>query len=51
MLVGTREIFRHLAGREPWEHAAAHRERFVEHRGARERDVPGQLLERHFPPR
>src|SRR6185436_20840511 len=45
ILRGTREIFAHLRGREPWRFAAAHRRRFADHRDARESDVPGQLLE------
>lgn len=42
---GTREIFDHLRerGRGPFD--AAHRERFADHRDARESDVPGQLIE------
>jgi hypothetical protein len=46
VVVGTRAIFRHLETVEPWEHAAAHRERFVEHADARESDAMGQLVER-----
>jgi predicted GNAT family acetyltransferase/glutaredoxin len=42
---GTREIFAHLRGREPWSLAASHRGRFHDHRDARETDVPGQLVE------
>jgi uncharacterized protein len=42
---GTREIFAHLRGRDPWQFAAAHRRRFVDHRDARESDAPGQLVE------
>ena len=42
---GTREIFAHLHGREPWRFAAAHRRRFADHRDARESDAPGQLVE------
>jgi uncharacterized protein len=44
-LRGTREIFAHLRELEPWQHAAAHRQRFADHRDARESDVPGQLVE------
>ena len=44
---GTRAIFAHLATREPWEYAAAHRRRYDEHRDARESDATGQLL-RYF---
>lgn len=42
---GTREIFAHLQSREPWGHAAAHRQRYADHRDARESDTTGQLLE------
>lgn len=42
---GTREIFAHLRGREPWRFAAAHHRRFAHHRDARETDVTGQLVE------
>jgi predicted GNAT family acetyltransferase/glutaredoxin len=42
---GTREIFAHLQTRDPWRFAAAHRQRFADHRDARESDAPGQLLE------
>src|SRR5205085_6602220 len=42
--VGTRRIFEFLETVEPWEHAAAHRERFVEHAPARESDAPGRLV-------
>ena len=44
---GTREIFAHLEEREPWRFAAAHRQRYADHRDARESDTTGQLLE-HF---
>jgi predicted GNAT family acetyltransferase/glutaredoxin len=42
---GTREIFAHLRGRDPWSFAGSHRGRFHDHRDARETDVPGQLIE------
>jgi uncharacterized protein len=42
---GTRAIFAHLATREPWPFAAAHRRRYADHRDARESDATGQLLE------
>jgi glutathione S-transferase len=42
---GTREIFRHLSGREPWKYAAAHRRRFAAHTEARVTDVPAQVLQ------
>ena len=45
ILRGTREIFAHLRGREPWRFAAAHRRRFADHREARESDATGKLLE------
>ena len=45
ILCGTREIFAHLRGREPWRFAAAHRRRFADHRDARESDAAGKLLE------
>jgi glutathione S-transferase len=51
IVAGWRAIFRELAGREPWEHAAAHRERFVEHADARRRDAQGELVERSGPRR
>ena len=42
---GTRAIFGYLQEREPWEHAEAHRRRFLDHRDARESDAPGRLVE------
>ena len=42
---GTRQIFLHLQGREPWRFAAMHRRRFADHRDARESDAAGQLVE------
>ena len=42
---GTRAIFGYLQEREPWEHADAHRRRFLDHRDARESDAPGRLVE------
>jgi predicted GNAT family acetyltransferase/glutaredoxin len=42
---GTREIFNQLRERNGWQHAAAHRRRFADHRDARETDVTGQLIE------
>ena len=45
VLRGTREIFAHLRGREPWRFAAAHRRRFADHQEARESDAAGKLLE------
>jgi len=43
---GAREIFRYLETRDAWQHAGAHRQKFVEHRDARASDAMGQLLER-----
>jgi glutathione S-transferase len=51
VIAGWRAIFAHLAEREPWEHAAAHRQRFVEHADARTSDAQGELVERFGPPR
>lgn len=42
---GTRQIFTYLRELEPWQFAAEHRRRFVDHRDARESDAPGQLVE------
>jgi len=42
---GTREIFAHLQQRAPGQFGAAHRQRFADHRDARESDATGQLLE------
>jgi predicted GNAT family acetyltransferase/glutaredoxin len=42
---GTREIFAHLHERDPWGFAAAHRQRFADHRDARASDAAGQLIE------
>jgi uncharacterized protein len=42
--IGTRRIFEFLETLEPWQYAAAHRERFVEHAPAREGDAPGKLV-------
>jgi predicted GNAT family acetyltransferase len=42
---GTRAIFAHLREREPGRFAAAHRQRFADHRDARESDATGQLIE------
>jgi uncharacterized protein len=41
---GTREIFAYLRELQPWQFEAAHRRRFVDHRDARETDVPAQVL-------
>jgi glutathione S-transferase len=45
---GTRDIFAHLAAREPGRFAAAHRDRYAEHREARESGATERLLG-HFP--
>jgi predicted GNAT family acetyltransferase/glutaredoxin len=45
LFCGTRAIFTHLRGREPGPFAAAHRQRFADHRDARESDAAGQLIE------
>jgi uncharacterized protein len=42
---GTRQIFRYLHELDPWQFAAEHRRRFIDHRDARESDAPGQLVE------
>jgi uncharacterized protein len=42
---GTRAIFAYLRERDAWKHAAGHRQRFADHRDARETDVAGQLIE------
>lgn len=41
---GTRAIYAYLETIEPWEHAQAHRRRFLDHRDARESDAPRQLV-------
>ena len=43
---GTREIFAHLRERDAWRFAAAHRQRYADHRPAREAEGPGRLIER-----
>jgi uncharacterized protein len=43
--LGTREIFGYLQERSAWRFAADHRQRFADHRDARETDVTGQLIE------
>jgi predicted GNAT family acetyltransferase/glutaredoxin len=42
---GTREIFAHLRELDPWQFAAEHHRRFIDHRDARESDAQGQLVE------
>jgi predicted GNAT family acetyltransferase/glutaredoxin len=46
---GTRAIYAYLREIEPWEHADAHRRRFLDHHAARESDAPGQLVEYFHP--
>jgi predicted GNAT family acetyltransferase/glutaredoxin len=43
---GTREIFRYLESLEPWEHAAAHRQRFLDHADARKSDGMAKIVAR-----
>jgi glutaredoxin len=43
---GTREIFRHVVGLDPWEHAAAHRLRFTEHLSPAQLRTVGTLVGR-----
>jgi predicted GNAT family acetyltransferase/glutaredoxin len=42
---GTRQIFTYLRELDPWQFAAEHRRRFIDHRDARESDAQGQLVE------
>ena len=46
---GTREIFGYLSNLDAWPHAAEHRQRYHDHREARESGVTSTLLE-NFPP-
>jgi uncharacterized protein len=43
---GTREIFRYLETRDPWEHADAHRQRFLDHADARKSDGMARIVAR-----
>ena len=43
---GTRAIFRYLETREPWEHADAHRQRFLDHADARKSDGMARIVAR-----
>ncbi|HZS23820.1 MAG TPA: glutaredoxin [Gaiellaceae bacterium] len=43
---GTRRIFAFLETFPPGPHSEAHRERYAEHAGARQRDATGRLIER-----
>lgn len=47
---GTRDIFAHLATRTPGRFAADHRQRYADHRRARESEVTGRLLQRFESP-
>ena len=44
-ITGTRAIYAYLRELQPWEYAAEHRQRFHDHKEARESDAPGQLVE------
>ena len=46
LAVGARAIFRRLEAEEAWQHAAAHRARFVDHADARIADAQGKLVKR-----
>jgi glutathione S-transferase len=46
---GTRPIFEYLATLDPWQHERAHRERYLEHAEARERDATGVILRKAAP--
>jgi predicted GNAT family acetyltransferase/glutaredoxin len=46
LFLGTREIFRYLETREPWEYADAHRQRFIDHADARKSDGMAKLVAR-----
>jgi predicted GNAT family acetyltransferase/glutaredoxin len=43
---GTREIFRYLETREPWQYADAHRQRFLDHADARKSDGMAKIVAR-----
>jgi glutathione S-transferase len=43
---GTKEIFEYLRTLDGWEHAADHRQRYLDHREARHTDATEKLLER-----
>jgi hypothetical protein len=49
-LTGTRAIYAHLRELEPGPYAREHRQRFHDHKEARESDAPGQLVEYFRPP-
>ena len=44
-ITGTRAIYAYLRELQPWEYGAEHRQRFHDHKEARESDAPGQLIE------
>jgi uncharacterized protein len=46
LFLGTREIFRYLETREPWEYADAHRQRFLDHADARKSDGMSKIVAR-----
>jgi glutaredoxin len=46
---GTRPIIEHLRGLPAWEHAAAHRERYREHRNDREKGKTERIVEEERP--
>ena len=48
-ITGTRAIFGYLAELQPWHWEHEHRQRYVEHAEARERDAPGVILSRAAP--
>ncbi len=43
---GTREIFRYLETREPWQYADVHRQRFLDHADARKSDGMARIVAR-----
>jgi uncharacterized protein len=47
---GTRAIYAYLRELDGWEYGADHRQRFRDHKDARESDAPGQLVEYFRPP-
>lgn len=49
IVAGTRAILAFLANREPWPHAADHRERYLDHEDARRTDATRRVLERYGP--
>ena len=49
VFTGTDEIFPFLATLDPWADADAHRRRYVDHRGERQQELTGRLIERARP--